>query len=405
MSNIIVNNIPEKFTVEQLFSLLDQANIPCSNRNVKIVKSNRTTRQNYTGRYCILNLESDVIAQTAIQAINQIVVTVESKEVQIRAMIFLPNFRALTEDPSLNIVVYNLPLELSSSDLYEIFADFGTVLSTSVNKKDTSNMGYVLFDKAETAVRAIQEADGKYLGPSKIIIKPFRTIEDRQRYNTEILVFSAGAATTFTSEAAAQRITEILPFVQFDGDICIRDDPRPAEVNCGGAAWIFTCKDHTMAARLISELNDMSYTFEGVNEPCRSVPKLSKGMLAKAKAQEQTRNREQFQESGANVQVFGLKMNTTEAEVRSFMEKFGDIENISAPRMTADIAQDLFHYNVLYKNSSQAEKAIAEATQLEQSLPERLSDNQLRVIKYTAKKEVKSTTRRGKDQEQRSGPM
>ena len=73
---VIVANIPEKFTTEQLFSLLEQANIPNNNRNVKIVKSNRTTRDDVSGRYCILSFDTDVIAETAIKAINQIVLTV-----------------------------------------------------------------------------------------------------------------------------------------------------------------------------------------------------------------------------------------------------------------------------------------------------------------------------------------
>jgi len=72
------------------------------------------------------------------EAINLMVVTVGPKEkqqdVHIHANQFIPNFRAYLENPKSNLVVYNIPNELNSGDLKELFAEFGKVLSAHVQK-------------------------------------------------------------------------------------------------------------------------------------------------------------------------------------------------------------------------------------------------------------------------------
>ena len=59
------------------------------------------------------------------EAINLMVVTVGSKEnqkdIRIQASLFIPNFRSYLENPKSNLVVYNIPNELNSGDLKELF--------------------------------------------------------------------------------------------------------------------------------------------------------------------------------------------------------------------------------------------------------------------------------------------
>jgi RNA recognition motif-containing protein len=63
-------------------------------------------------------------------------------------------------------VIYNIPAELNQSDLKELFAEFGKVLSTLVKKpiagKDkqaaanAKGLGYVLFEHEEEANKALE---------------------------------------------------------------------------------------------------------------------------------------------------------------------------------------------------------------------------------------------------------
>lgn len=76
-------------------------------------------------------------------------------------------------------MVYNIPPDLATNDLKELFGEFGKVLSAMVKKPvkerevkgrealpPKSGMGYVLFEKKEEAAAAMEAANGKFLGPN-----------------------------------------------------------------------------------------------------------------------------------------------------------------------------------------------------------------------------------------------
>jgi len=85
-----------------------------------------------------LSFDSEALASTAMDAINLMVLTVDKKEISIRATPFIPNFRTYQENKNeSNLVVYNIPLELTTTDLVELFVDCGKILSALVCKVDT----------------------------------------------------------------------------------------------------------------------------------------------------------------------------------------------------------------------------------------------------------------------------
>ena len=95
MLRVFVSNIPEKFTSSDLQILLQQANIPYTNPEpleIKTSKRNTHNKQS-TGRFIVLSCHSDVLAQTAMAAINLMALAVDKKEVSMRATLFIPNFR------------------------------------------------------------------------------------------------------------------------------------------------------------------------------------------------------------------------------------------------------------------------------------------------------------------------
>ena len=196
MSRVFVSNIPEKFQVNDFRMLLEQANIPCqANDQLKIMKSKRHVNNGQsTGRFIILTFDSENLANAAIDAINMMVLTVDKQTTTIRATPFIPNFRQYLENPKSNIVIYNLPAEISSGDLKDLFAEYGTILSAATsgpksdNSGETNQMGYVLFEKEEDAKRAIEEANNKFLGPNQITVVLYKNIKQRIKENADVRV-------------------------------------------------------------------------------------------------------------------------------------------------------------------------------------------------------------------------
>ena len=82
----------------------------------------------------MLLFENDSVAAAALDAINSLVLTIDRQDVTLRATIYIPNFRSYLENPVSNLVATNLPLELATSDLKELFSEFGEVLSAQVVK-------------------------------------------------------------------------------------------------------------------------------------------------------------------------------------------------------------------------------------------------------------------------------
>ena len=143
MSRVFVSNIPEGFTENDFRMLLEQANIPCqTNDQLKIMKSKRHVNDGQsTGRFLILTFDSENLANAAIDAINMMVLTVDKQPTTIRATPFIPNFRQYLENPKSNIVIYNLPVKMSSNDLKDKFAKYGTILSAATTGPKSDNFG------------------------------------------------------------------------------------------------------------------------------------------------------------------------------------------------------------------------------------------------------------------------
>ena len=69
--------------------------------------------------------------------------------------------------------MYNLPCELASNDLMEIFEEFGPIVSTYLKPaaENKPKVGFVTFEQVSSAKKAIKEADGKFMGVNPIYVK------------------------------------------------------------------------------------------------------------------------------------------------------------------------------------------------------------------------------------------
>jgi len=53
-----------------------------------------------------------------------------------------------------------------------------------------NSIGYVLFEKAEDAEKAMEMANGKFLGPNQLYIQKYKTLAARMEDNKEVLIQS-----------------------------------------------------------------------------------------------------------------------------------------------------------------------------------------------------------------------
>ena len=256
MSKVVVSNIPEKFSSQDLANLFKEANIPFINTEVRIMQSKRKCPGS-TGRYSVLNFETDVLAKTAMEAINLIVVVADQVEVSIRATLFIPNFRKLLETENCNLCVFNIPVDLSTNDLFDLFSEFGEVQSAIVSKPKQpkskaapkSLIGFVLYKSPEEGLKAIANAHGKFLGPNQLFVKPFQSLEKRMQQNQEVLLKSIPNEwkdediKSYVRETMNKTREEQLELENiFDGILFQSQDTRPEAMNSGCQQVIFTCK-------------------------------------------------------------------------------------------------------------------------------------------------------------------
>jgi hypothetical protein len=172
----------------------------------------------------------------------------------------------------------------------------------------------------------------------------------------------------------------------FAGIVALKADPRQGERNSNGQQAIFTCVDKKVAHDVIDRINAEKHTFPDVTEEGVALEKLTAGMLAYTKDRNMKENREKYQDSGRNIQVFGIGKEVDREIVERFFAQYGVIKECSKPSR-ADIDENLFHYNILFETADQARDAISCAAADEKAHTQRLGKNGIRVREFQ-KKEV-----------------
>jgi len=64
------------------------------------------------------------------------------------------------------------------------------LIANAAPAKAPTGFGYVLFDHQEEAEKAMEQANGKFLGPNQLFIKRYQTLKQRMDNNAEVLVRS-----------------------------------------------------------------------------------------------------------------------------------------------------------------------------------------------------------------------
>ncbi|TNJ28812.1 putative Polyadenylate-binding protein [Giardia muris] len=190
---IFISNIPKDFTESDVYTLLSQTGIQVQNQNSRIsTAKNCMGAQDSTGRYMVIFFQTKDDVNAAIAALGSVNITISGKQHPLRTSRFVPNFKQRSSG-RYNIVVRNLPGDITDSALREAYAGFGEVICTAVvfdedADKNKHHRGYVMFEKEEDAERAVQGTNGKYLGRNKVEVAFFVPVEIRIEQNKRVLI-------------------------------------------------------------------------------------------------------------------------------------------------------------------------------------------------------------------------
>lgn len=97
----------------------------------------------------------------AVNQIQNIQAIIDGTQFSLQACQYVNNMHELLSNPVSNIVVTNLPLEITQTDVKQIFGEFGKVLTLTMKKNDkgSSFIACILYSKKEEAEAAIKGAD------------------------------------------------------------------------------------------------------------------------------------------------------------------------------------------------------------------------------------------------------
>lgn len=192
------------------------------------------------------------------------------------------------------VVVYNLPSYVNSEVLEAQFAEYGTILSASVSGPKTDNLGnttqigYIAYQREEDAKRAITEANSATVYQNKVTVVQYKSVQQRIQENADIRV--TGLPKNWKVKDVEDYFCRQMGMNRdqiFKNSPNIRPDVRPAKLNSNGSEAFFTCVSANVSRRLVQEFKGKQYTFPTVREPLRVCQKLTRGMMEYKKATEQ----------------------------------------------------------------------------------------------------------------------
>ena len=173
---LYISNLPEKYTTNELNTLC---------KEYGSVQSCNIFIDNCNKNFGIVQFSSEKEAQDVLSKL-------DGKEIQgLKLNVKLYQTKQQREiNHGCNLHIRNIPLNAKEQDLSKIFSKYGKVISSRIEtlKKDneliSKGFGYVSFDNAESAEKAMDDLNGKYLPGFEswsrtLIIEPFLSRKER----------------------------------------------------------------------------------------------------------------------------------------------------------------------------------------------------------------------------------
>ena len=173
---LYISNFPENFST---FDLKDLC------KEYGEVQSCNIFINNYNKNFGLVQFSSE---KEAIEVKNKL----DGKEIQglkLNVKLYQQNIQKKINSGS-NLYIRNIPLNAKEDDLIKVFSKYGKVTSARIEmyKKDNNllskGFGYLSFDNSESAEKAMEELNGKYLlgfesWTKTLIIEPFLSKKER----------------------------------------------------------------------------------------------------------------------------------------------------------------------------------------------------------------------------------
>ena len=173
---LYISNLPEKFSTNELNTLC---------KEYGSVQSCNIFIDNCNKNFGIVQFSSEKEAQDVLSKL-------DGKEIQgLKLNVKLYQTKQQREiNHGCNLHIRNIPLNAKEQDLTKIFSKYGKVISSRIetfkkeNELISKGFGYVSFDNAESAEKAMDDLNGKYLPGFEswsrtLIIEPFLSRKER----------------------------------------------------------------------------------------------------------------------------------------------------------------------------------------------------------------------------------
>ena len=176
-SILFINGLDKKVNENMLYQLFNEYNVSY----IKIAKDH-ITRESFG--YAFIGFKNKVKAEQALQNLNY--TRLCQKTLRISWYNREPNnFR---NHPENNIFVKNISKEITPREFDEYFKKYGNIISAKIaedEEGESMGYGFVLYDKEESAKKAIAECHGKIWKNKKIYVCQFQKNRPRKplRYN------------------------------------------------------------------------------------------------------------------------------------------------------------------------------------------------------------------------------
>ena len=176
-SILFVNGLDKKVNENMLYQLFNEYSVSY----IKIAKDH-ITRESFG--YAFIGFKNKVKAEQALQNLNYSKLC--QKTLRISWYNREPN--NYRNHPENNIFVKNIPKDVSTKEFDEYFKKYGNIISAKIaedEEGESMGYGFVLYDKEESATKAIAECHGKIWKNKKIYVCQFQKNRPRKplRYN------------------------------------------------------------------------------------------------------------------------------------------------------------------------------------------------------------------------------
>lgn len=225
-------------------------------------------------------------------------------------------------DPEANLFVKNLPEDITTKELDNLFSPYGSILSTKVvydTNERPRGYGFVQYEKKESAIRALEETKTLEFKGKQLLVEKFVPMRERNDTSNNKNLYVRGFDETMSSEELHKRFStygvvtsHVIMSNEFQGQ------PR---------YFGFVCFNDPLSAK--NAATDMNGKTEG-SYTWFVVPHMKKSLRLTLNKANHQKKIEDWKRK--NLYIRGIPLNVTETKLTKLCEIYGEVESILIPK-------------------------------------------------------------------------